>query len=208
MQDDFSRTIEERIKPILDHNMKRFLGVSIKEISDDISDKLKKSTLYEAYVNTSIPFKKSKKLFKKQFLSKLLHMYSISDVSRIAKVSRRSVHRMIKELNIRSARAKPMVYEYASFVKAMIDRSASSFKDVIREDKLKEVYKGSELLSKDIIKEIPDILHSLKEAEREFEKAYLRKALSENQGNITRTARKIGIRFETLLRKMRRIGIR
>ena len=48
---------------------------------------------------------------------------------------------------------------------------------------------------------------TFKQAEQEFEKSYINKALEENNSNISQTARKIGLRFETLHRKIRKLGI-
>ena len=47
----------------------------------------------------------------------------------------------------------------------------------------------------------------MKDAEREFEKKYLKAALQENDNNISKTARKIGLRFETLHRKLKSLGL-
>jgi len=62
-------------------------------------------------------------------------------------------------------------------------------------------------LSKDIIKELPDQPLSLKEAEHEFEKLFLTKALQEHDGNQTETARAIGLRYETLHRKLKSLRL-
>ena len=49
---------------------------------------------------------------------------------------------------------------------------------------------------------------TLKEAEQEFEKQYLSKALKEAKGSITKTAKKIGLRYETIIRKMKKLGMK
>jgi len=46
----------------------------------------------------------------------------------------------------------------------------------------------------------------MKQAEQEFEKKYLRQALQENK-TITATAKKIGLRYETLHRKLKSLGL-
>jgi DNA-binding NtrC family response regulator len=41
-----------------------------------------------------------------------------------------------------------------------------------------------------------------------FEKQYFEKALKENKGNVSKTARKIGLRYETLHRKLKKLGLK
>jgi DNA-binding NtrC family response regulator len=41
----------------------------------------------------------------------------------------------------------------------------------------------------------------------EFEKTYIKKALEENKGNVSKTAAKIGLRYETLHRKIKKMDI-
>ena len=53
-----------------------------------------------------------------------------------------------------------------------------------------------------IVKELPDNPLSLKDAEKEFEERYFKQALLDHNNNISLTARNIGLRFETLHRKL------
>jgi DNA-binding NtrC family response regulator len=48
---------------------------------------------------------------------------------------------------------------------------------------------------------------TLKDAEEEFEKRFIVKALEENNFNVSKTSRKIGLRYETLHRKMKALGL-
>ena len=82
------------------------------------------------------------------------------------------------------------------------------YKDVIKEEALQKAYEKVPKFSKEIINEIPTKKLTLKEAEEEFERRYLMKALEENNHNITTTAKKIKIRYETLIRKLKSLGIR
>jgi DNA-binding NtrC family response regulator len=41
-----------------------------------------------------------------------------------------------------------------------------------------------------------------------FEVQYFKKALKENKDNISKTARKIGLRYETLHRKLKSLGLK
>lgn len=205
--------VEKRIKPLVDKAMHKYLGITISEIKADVSDRLKKSPLLEYEISTKIPFKKAKKLFKKLYLSKLLQAFSgnITDVANAAGLDRRSVHRLIEELNIdvegfrRSIAQTEYVKQEA--VKSIIQTSAESYKSSLSPTKFKSFYKHVPELSKDIVKELPTAHLTLKEAEHEFEKQYLRKALKENDKNISKTAKKIGLRFETLHRKLKSLKL-
>ena len=205
--------VERRVKPMVDKAMHRWLGVTVSEIKADISDRIKKSPLLEYEISTKTPFKKAKKLFKKLYLSKLLQAFSgnITDVAKAAGLDRRSVHRLIEELGLdpeefRGTIAKTQ-YVKQEAVKSIIQSSAESYKSSLSPTKFKSFYAHATDLSKDIIKELPATPLALKQAEKEFEKEYLRKALKENDENISKTAKKIGIRFETLHRKLKALKL-
>lgn len=209
-QKDLEKVLKEKIEPIIDGAFQKFLGVTIKEISTDISDKLKKSPLLDFKVNIDVPFKMAKKMFKKEYIKKVLeNSYgNISTVAKLTDIDRRSIHRLVKELKIdvnkiRKDMLKPDYIRQES-VKSIIDSTVKGYKDVIRSKKLEEVYKGSFDLSKNIIKELPTEVLTLKEVEEEFEKQYLKKAL-EKFKSVTKTAKAIGLRYETLIRKLKNI---
>ena len=54
----------------------------------------------------------------------------------------------------------------------------------------------------------PLALADFREAKRLFEIEYITRKLSENAGNVTRTAQKIGLQRQSLQEKMRELGIR
>jgi DNA-binding NtrC family response regulator len=210
---ELEEVIEKRIKPIVDKAMHKWLGVTVSEIKADVSDKLKKAPLLEYEISTKIPFKKAKKLFKKLYLSKLLSTFSgnITDVAEAAGLDRRSVHRLMDELKLdpeefRGTLAKTE-YVRQEAVKNIIQESAETYKSSLSPTKFKEFYEHVPELSRDIVKELPTKPLTLKQAEREFEKSYLRKALKQNKGNISQTAKKIGLRFETLHRKLKALNL-
>lgn len=210
---ELEEVIEKRVKPIVEKAMHKWLGVTVSEIKADVSDKLKKAPLLEYEISTKIPFKKAKKLFKKLYLSKLLSTFSgnITDVAEAAGLDRRSVHRLIEELDLdpeefRGTLAKTK-YIRQEAVKSIIQESAETYKSSLSPSKFKEFYEHAPELSKDIVKELPTKPMTLKQAEREFEKSYLRKALKQNKGNISKTAKKIGLRFETLHRKLKALNL-
>lgn len=210
---ELEEVIEKRVKPMVDKAMHKWLGITISEIKADISDRLKKAPLLEYEISTKIPFKKAKKLFKKLYLSKLLSTFSgnITDVAKAAGLDRRSVHRLIEELDLdpedfRRTLAKTH-YVQQETVKNIIQESAETYKGSLSPTKFKDFYEHVPELSKDIVKELPTKPLTLKQAEKEFEKAYLRKALKQNKRNISKTAKKIGLRFETLHRKLKELKL-
>ena len=212
-KEDLEKVIEQKVKPVINEAMHKFLGVTISEVSSDISDKIKKSPLLDFEIDISLRYKMAKRAFRRQYLIKMLetHYGNISLAAQVAGVDRRSIHRMIKSLGIhpekmRKAMQKPYVVRQEA-VSSIIEKSLDQYKTVIRPEKLQEVYKNVDEISKGILKELPFMPLTLKEAEEEFEKAYFIKALDAHANNISKTARAIGMRYETLHRKMKALGI-
>ena len=210
---NLEKVLKEKVEPLVEDAMHKFLGITISEIGKDISDKIEKNPLISYLIDVSIPFKAAKKLFKKEFLTRLIrsHLGNVSAVARISGMDRRSVHRAIKELGIDIRKTRKDLLSTKFYQKMAVDEILKStfddYRQIIRPAKLEKMYQGADKLSSDIIKELPPIEMSWKQAERIFEKLYLKKALKENKGNISKTAKKIGLRFESLHRKMKKIGI-
>ena len=59
---------KQNIEPIVEDSMKKFLGVQVKEINEDISSKLVNPVLQVDF-DTSLTFKEAKKRFKKVFIT-------------------------------------------------------------------------------------------------------------------------------------------
>lgn len=203
---ELEKLVDSRVKPLLEQAMHEKLGVTIAELETDISDRLKRS--WEV-VDVSLPFKQAKKKFKREYVAKLLRLKlgNVADVAKIANVDRRSIHRLISEGNIPVEQLR----EQAEYVKQIavqdiIQESLEQYKSSLNPMKYQALYKSAPKLSKDIIREIPEEMKSLKDAEAEFETEYFRKALSESK-NISQTARKIGLRFETLHRKLKKLKL-
>ena len=209
---DLERVIQDKVKPLIDSSMQKFLGITIKELSTDISDRLKRTPLLDFKIDTSMLFKKAKKLFKKEYVRKLLQLKqgNISDVARIAAIDRRSIHRFAKDLKREVQKIRKEItnlYSKETAVKSIIEESLDTFKDTITPKKLEKAYKNVSTISKDILKELPIKQLTLKQAMEEFEKEYLKKALKENLNNISKTAKAVGLRAETLFRKLRKLGL-
>ena len=204
--------IEKRVKPLLDEAMQRYLGVHVSEIENDISDKLRHGSLLLIDIDTSIPFKKAKRLFKKAYISRLAKRLfgNVSEIAKISGIDRRSVHRIIAEMKIAVPKFRKEIekveYIRETTVQNIIQSTLDSYKSALNPEKFVSLYSKAPELSKDILKELPEKEITLKEAEREFERAYFQKALEQNN-NISQTARKIGLRYETLHRKLKVLGL-
>jgi len=213
---DLEKVVAKKLKyiePMIEATMRRFLGVRISELSEDISEKLRTNPILSFDIDPKLKFKKAKRLFKSWFLHRLLEKNygNISKVARVANVDRRSVHRIVKQAkikidSIRKHMYKPDYYKQEA-VSEVIEDVLEKYKEVIHPTKLEKVYKNVNAISKDILKELPEDEITLKDAEEEFEKQFLIRALIENNRNIKETAKKIGLRYETLIRKMKRYGI-
>lgn len=203
----------KEIKPKLEKAAKKLIGISIAELNETLLDKLGKP-LINFTVDTTIPFKKAKKIFKKQFFSQLIetHYGNISEVAKFTDVDRRTIHRIVKELGINIKKLRTDMLNPDHYRKMVVGErvkdALDEYKGIIKEDTLKKAYENVTEFSKEILSDIPIKQLSLTEAEEEFERRYLMKALEENEHNITLTAKKIKLRYETLIRKMKALGVR
>lgn len=211
---ELEKVLDTKVKPIVESAMQKFLGVTISEIETDISDKIKKSPMLEFEIFTDLPFKKAKKAFKRFYISRLLrtHFGNVSEVAKILRVDRRSIHRLIKQLKIEIKRfrkeLKRAEYIRREAVRGIIETTLDSYKTIINPEKLKDMYAHAGEVSGEIAKELPETPMTLKQAEEEFEKKYLKTFLEQNNWNMSKTAKQIGLRYETLYRKIKALGIR
>jgi DNA-binding NtrC family response regulator len=204
---------KKNLEPIVDEALHRFLGVTIQELNKDISEKLQKSPLLEFTIDTSIGFKEAKRRFKREYLRRLLRVSygNITEVARRAGVDRRSIHRIVNEAGIDVKRIREeMIRPYEIRQKAVnniIEDVLDNYKNIIHPQKFESVYKNVDTVSKGILTELPKGDVGLDEAEEQFEKQFLIKSLEDNKWNLSLTAKKIGLRYETLLRKMKSLEI-
>jgi transcriptional regulator of acetoin/glycerol metabolism len=206
--------IERRVKPIVEEAMHKYLGVHVSEIEDDVSDRIRKGPMIDLLADTSIPFKKAKVFFKKRYLMGILQAYlgNVSLASQTSGLARESFHRLLKQLKINPddfrKKAPDVEYVRETAVKNIIEKTLETYKSALNPDKFENMYKQAPALSREIVRELPEMHLTLAEAEREFEKVYLLKALDESKWNISAAARAVGLRFESLHRKMKALGIK
>jgi DNA-binding NtrC family response regulator len=209
MKKGLEKVLKEKVKPIIDAATLKTLGLTSPEIKTDISDQLSRSPLVDLPIDASMQYKQAKQAFKKFYIQKLLkiHFGNISQVAKISGVDRRSVHRLARKfrLDVPKIRKDMMKAEYYSQARVsdILENTIETYKDTFHDKKLKELAEYLPKLSKDIAKEMPDVPLSFKEAEGEFEKRFFILVLEENKHNISKTARQIGLRYETLYRKLK-----
>jgi DNA-binding NtrC family response regulator len=213
-KEGLEEVVISKIRPLIDQTTEKILGMSIDKLSDDISAKVAKSSFFDTYeIKAGIKYRDAKSHFRKAYLIKalLLNLGNVSEVAKLLGMDRRSVHRMIEGLKIDVRKIKKdMVRPYnikLSDMNLRIEQVLDTYKEVIHPVKLESIYKNVNDLSDNILKELPEQLMPLKDAEDEFERRYFEAAIKENDGNITLTAKKIGLRHETLFRKVKALGI-
>jgi len=207
---DLEETLKDKVAGLVEKTMARSLGITIPKMESDITDKLKSHL--NIYINADTTFNEAKKKFKAEFLkSELkLHKGNVSQLARFLELDRRSIHRVIKDLDIKIDFLRDKSDE--DYKENLIDQTIRStlddYKEIIQPRKMEKFYEEVPALSRNIAKIIPHKHLTWKQAEKEFEKQFLLEVMKENDWNFTKTARKIGIRPETLHRKAKKFRLR
>lgn len=199
---------KEQIGEKVEKAMKNFLGVSVKEINEDISNKLVNPVL-KIDIDVKKSFKDAKKEFKRVFIINLLQS-NYGNVSRVAEISgldRRSIHRLIKsfKINIDDLRKGPYYFakqQKENYVYSVVEETLNKYD--ITKSKKNELAKEH---LKDISLALPNINLTYQDAMKEFEIQFISKALKENNFNTNLAAKKIGIARETLSRKLSELSL-
>lgn len=213
VEESLEKSLKEKIEPYLEETMQKFLGVKIDELEKDITDKIEKK-LIGYTIHTELTFKMAKNLFKREFLQKTIqtHQGNVSEAAKLLGLDRRSIHREIIKLNINVKKLRQTMYHLGYFKKEAMDavlrKTLDSYKSILHPLKLKKFYEEIPLISENIVKFLPKKVMSWKEAEEEFEKLYLGKVLEENNWNLSQTAKKIDLRYETLIRKIKKLSLK
>ncbi|PIN87915.1 hypothetical protein COV12_01230 [Candidatus Woesearchaeota archaeon CG10_big_fil_rev_8_21_14_0_10_32_24] len=206
-------TIKEKVNPLLEETMEKSWGVSIPKLETDITTKLKESSL-NIYIPLGKGFSEAKKIFKKEFLKQelRLHLGNISQLAKVLDMDRRSIHRAIKDFHIDMDDVRQHEETPEHFQEVLVDKTIRTtleqYAGLIQEDKMQDFYKEVPKLSRNIAKFLPKPDMTWKEAESEFEQQFLKRALNEQSNNITKTAKKIKIRVETLHRKIKKLHLK
>ena len=210
---DLEKVMEERDKEkIVDNAFHKYLGVSIKELNQDITKKIQEP-LIDFLIEDNMTLKSAKKNFLKYYILRLLekHNGNVKAASYEAKTNRRTLHRMIKEMHIDTSliRKKKSETIYETKIHNVIEESLHKYEDIIHPKRLNEVYNKISEISKTIaINTDNSNIQSLKDAENMFEAIFLTKIIKKNNGNLSKSAKEIGVRYETLHRKITGLKIK
>jgi DNA-binding NtrC family response regulator len=195
------------IAPVVEHAMHELLGLKIEEINQDISSKLVEGKL-DYDIDVAIPFKQAKENFKRSFVIRLMQAANgnISDAALTADIDRRHLHRLILKykINVDYFRKQAKYSEQTEkqeYVKQVIGDTLKKYE--LTKEKSKYV---NEDAAKNIATKMPGLRITLKEGLELFEKEYFRKALEEFS-TLAKTAKSLGIRYETLVKKIKRLNL-
>ncbi len=209
---NLEETIKDKIVPLLEESMEKNWGITVPKIESDISDKLKNPGL-DIYIPVNKNFSEAKKIFKTEFLKQELKLNrgNISQIAKTLGIDRRSIHRAIKDLGINVDKIRNETVSKEDYQKGKIDQTIRTtldqYKSLIQPQQMEKMYQEVWKLSRNIARFIPHQELTWKEAERAFEKQFLKLSLEDNNWNVTKTAKKIVIRSETLHRKIKKLGI-
>lgn len=207
---NLEEAIREKVVSLLEEMLGKNLGVVVPQLESDITDKLSQSRT-AVYIPLHLPFKLAKKKFKEHLLRRELqtHFGNVSLVARALGIDRRSIHRVIKDYGIFVDRGNvDTVLPNKEEISETIRRTLDQYKDVFHPVKMEKLYAEIPLLSEDLAEVLPPLHLRWKEAEVEFERQFLADALQRHGRNLLQTARDIGLRQETLSRKMKKLGLR
>ncbi|MFP4118074.1 MAG: helix-turn-helix domain-containing protein [Candidatus Woesearchaeota archaeon] len=192
---------------IIEDIFHKYLGVTIKELSQDITKKIDEP-LIESIVKEERDMKKAKEIFLHHYIIRLLesHHGNVKSASKEAGVNRRTLHRMISRFNIETSfmRGRRKETAYETQIHDAIERSLNKYEEIIHPNKFDAIYNRITDITKDIANNTDSSSRmSLKDAEDTFLADFISKAIERNHGNLSRAARELGIRYETLHRKMK-----
>jgi DNA-binding NtrC family response regulator len=202
-----------KVKPIVDEATERYLGAPLDRLSDDITARLTQSSIFEFDIDINLPYVQAKRAFRKAFVTRLLllSLGNLSEVARITGKNRRSVHRMVRQYGINVRKIKrDLIRPYdlkISVINSLIEKVLQNYQSELGKARLQDFYQHLPNISDEILREMPEPRITMKEALTEFDRIYFTKVLQMNGRNITRTAKEIGIRYETLSRKLRSLGL-
>lgn len=204
-------TLKEKVLPLVEEQLAKHWGVTIPQLEADITDQLKREdTLF--YISPHTTFREARKQFKAAFLRRELrsHQGNISQLARALEIDRRSLHRVIKELELdidELRQGDAAEDEQQVRIDQRLRTAFDQYKELIRPQKLEKMYEEIPALSRNIAKMLPQQHLTWDEAEREFETQFFTQALKEHHENIAQAARCTKLRAETVHRKIKRLQV-
>lgn len=205
--------IREKVTVLLEETMNKSWGVSIPKVESDITDLLQNPLPLRSWMNAG-SFHDAKIKFKAEFLKSQLRLHkgNISQSAKFLGLDRRSIHRAVKDLDIVVGSLKKESLEMEEYAEHLVHQTIRSaleeYKEIIQPQKMEKIYQEVPALSRNIAKFFSFAQLTWKQAEQEFERQFLSEALKETGWKIIETARKIGLRPETLHRKIKKLGLK
>ena len=117
------------------------------------------------------------------------------------------MHRTIKDLHIDTDKKLNADIYYRGILDKTIRTTLDQYKEILHPHKLEHLYEEVGKLSRNIAKHLPRPELTWKQAEKLFEKDFIKHALEEVKGNVRQAALNLNIRVETLHRKIKKLGI-
>lgn len=204
--------LEKRLRQVVDDVSKRYIGINLPSLNEDLTTRLANPQV-PIDIDDRKSYRDSKKSFRKAVITRqlILNLGNISEAARILQIDRRSLHRMVSELDIDVKRIKKELarpyYLRKEEVSSGIESVLGKYRGIIHPDKLEAMYNDVDSISETLVEMIPEKSQTLHDADEEFERAYLRKVISRGQ-SMNHAAKQIGLRHETLLRKTKALGLR
>ena len=212
-QQDIDALLDEKVAALIESTTTKLLGLRVEELNKDLTAKLIHSSFMDYAVDLNISFKQAKKSFKKYYLQKmlLLNLGNISEVAKRAGINRRSLHRLIGDLGIDVTKIKKdLIKPYdikVNSVSSVIEKTLDTYKSIFHPEKLQAMYKSVNIISQDVVNELPETRLTLKNAVEDFELRYFQQALLEQKNNIAAISKRCKLRYETLHRKLKKLGL-
>ena len=197
---------KQEISPEVERVIQSMVGVTIPQISEDISNRLVSGNL-GFDVDLSKGFKKAKEEFKRDFLIQLLNHTNgnIAEAARIADTDRRTIHRLITRFKVDVHFAREMPLKFTE------DKKIEYVQDVVKDilesyDITRGRYTLDEETTKKISDKMPHFRLTFDEAVDLFEKEFIKKALEKFKSQ-KEAAKRVGLRYETLHKKAKEFGL-
>ncbi|MBI4440827.1 hypothetical protein HY639_01540 [Candidatus Woesearchaeota archaeon] len=214
MEKTLEKVVKEKLTPIIAETTKKTIGVTVDELNKSLIDRIATTPFITLDVNAALPYRTAKRLFRKRFFAHLIetHYGNVSDVAKITGIDRRTIHRIIRELGIDVDKLRQHLLNPDHYMRIALDQTLRStleqYKPIIHPERLDKMYQQLPKLEEEVLASLPKTEMSYKEAEEEFDRQYLSKALKANNYNISQTARAIKLRYETLHRKLKALGLK
>jgi len=204
--------LEDSISPVVDEAVHKYAGVHIKELALEISDRVARARQWLVAVRSSLSFRDARKFFRASYVGQILqaHGGNVALAAKVLGVSRRTLHRLVQKLQLSPVEFRKVVrrpeYVRGEALRGAIENVIEGYTSTLHPTKIANLYSHAGDLGRLLARELPETPLTLAAAEREFSREYFKQCLA-IEGNITKLAEKAGLRFETVHRKLKMLGL-